>query len=207
MKLNQSAFAKEVGVDRSTVTLWKRDGMPVNDRDTAIGWLAGKHPKYVAKLASEIDVGDVAPLRGGDLEGLDLRSTLSRFREIEYRAWKDLEKLMSDREGLDGGGDKARRLDAAIVQGSKRYRDAAEDRLGIEGRVAEFELETGRRVAVDKVHEWINDRFAGLVVLLKALPHNVARECNPEDPETAKRELTRAVDNIMRQQREEVTDD
>jgi hypothetical protein len=205
--LNQSAFAKELGVDRSTVTLWKRDGMPVNDRDAAIGWLAGKHPKYVAKLADEVEVGDVAPLRGGDLEGLDLVSTLNRFREIEYRAWKDLEKLMSDREGLAGEGDRARRLDAAIISGSKRYRDATSDRLEMEERVAAFELETGRRVAVDKVHEWINDRFAGLVVLLRALPHTVARECNPEDPETAKRELIRAVDNIMRQQRGEVDED
>lgn len=206
MKLNQAAFAKELGVTRQTVTLWKKSGMPVDCRESAAAWVIENHPKYLEKLSEEIDginSGD-APDRGGNMDGLDLHSTLNRFREIEYRAWKDLDAALIARKDAKPGTKSAHDLDAAIVRGSKRYKDAANDRLGMEQRVADFELETGRRIPTDEVKDWINDRFAGLVVQLNAAPHMLARECNPDDPETPKRCIERWVKNVMRQQREEV---
>ncbi|HNX52327.1 MAG TPA: hypothetical protein PKI68_01135 [Pontiellaceae bacterium] len=209
MSLNMAAFGKELGVSRATVSLWKKDGMPTCDRDAAISWLAGKHPHYVEKLAGEIvgaGAGNAPRGAGGSVEGLDLPSTLARFREIEFRAWQDLDSALLKRKEADAGSAKARDLDAAISRLSKRYKDSAEDRLGMEKRVADFELETGRRVGMDRVNEFINDKFAGLVVLIKALPYTESRNVNPNDPETAKRELGRWVNNLLRQQREEMAE-
>lgn len=204
-----AAFGKELGVSRATVSLWKKDGMPVSDRDAAISWLADTHPHYVEKLSGAIvnDGAGNAPCgAGGSVDGLDLPSTLARFREIEFRAWQDLDNALMRRREADAGSVKARDLDAAISRLSKRYKEAAEDRLGMEKRVADFELETGRRVSMDKVNEFINDKFAGLVVLIKALPFTESRNVNPDDPETAKRELSRWVNNLLRQQREEMSE-
>jgi len=210
MSLNMSELGRELDVSRATVSLWKKDGMPVGSRESAVTWLAEHKPQYVEKLAGEVVRGGIgAPPAGGDgdLDGLDIHSTLLRFREIELRAWHDLKLALDDRTGVTPGTSRAVKLDAEISVLDKRYKSAADDRLRMEKRVADFELETGRRVSMDRVKELMNEKFVGLKVQIEALGAMESRNCNPDDPETAKRELNRWSANVLKHERGEGLDD
>jgi hypothetical protein len=201
--MNMASFGLELGVSRETVRKWKAAGMPVDSRDLAVAWIADNRPKYMEKLVESVVAGGAgAPPGGGDdLDGLDIHSTLRRFREIELRAWQDLFQALEKRKEAAAGTKRALEIDAEISRLDKRYKSAAADRLDMEKRVAEYDLETGRRVSMDRVKEMINDKWCGLVVQLKALPAMESRNCNPDDPETAERELNRWVNNLLRYER------
>ncbi len=178
--------------------------MPVSGREEAIAWVVNTHPKYIGKVSeNNIEDGAGGSLeRGGDLAGLDLHSTVARFREIEFRTWQDMDAALLKRKELETGTKPARDLDAAISQLSKRYREASTDRLNIEQRVADFELETGRRISVDQAKAWVDEKVAGLVVRLDALPFTEDRNCNPADPETARLALRNWKEAVKLQQRD-----
>lgn len=199
MSLNMAEFGRECGVSRATVALWKKEGMSIDSRDAAVTWLAEHKPKYVEKLVDQIsDAGALPVGGGGDLNGMDIYSTLDRFREIELRAWVDLDRALESRKEAPAGSQSAVKLDAEISRLDKRYKGAARDVMDMELRVADFDLETGRRVSVERVKEMINDNFAGLKVQIEAMPAMECRNFNPEDPETAEREASRWVRNLFK---------
>lgn len=203
--MNMAAFGKELGVSRETVRKWSKAGMP-GDRDGAVAWLAENRPKYVEKLVGDVvaDGAGSQPSGGsGDLMGMDIYSTLERFREIELRAWVDLDRALEARKGAPAGSQSAVKLDAEISRLDKRYKQSATDVMDMEKRVADFDLETGRRVSMERVKELINDNFAGLKVQIEAMPAMECRNLNPEDPETAEREATRWVRNLFKHLRGE----